>query len=241
MTDCCQFDESDRNFLERRWAAFGIIYWFEHGPTGHTLVVSDDSISAAPIDGDPKIPFQRHAGAVEEDGIGEWSPTRQIVTGSVALASFDFKSPQPAVTSLPTVNQQGDVLNIESYEYTGALGFKGEAGRSLAQLRMEEVEAAGKRFDGSGNCRSAMPGRWFRLTGHFDAGTADTDAQSSEFLITEVRHSASNNYQVRTSPSHAWGKANIKNCPGIVAAARADGQSLVNTMLARPKGSGKYP
>lgn len=76
MTDCCQFDETDSNFLERRWAAAGIFYWFEHSATGHTLVLSDDSCAAPPIDGAPEIPFQRHGGAVEEDGIGEWSPGR---------------------------------------------------------------------------------------------------------------------------------------------------------------------
>ncbi|NHZ83964.1 type VI secretion system tip protein VgrG [Massilia sp. CCM 8695] len=197
FTDCCQFDESDRNFLERRWVAAGIFYWFEHTASGHKLVLSDDSTATAPIDGNPEVPFQRHGGSALEDGLGEWSPARQIVTSSVALASFDFKSPFPAITSLPTVNQQGDVPNIESYEYTGALGFKSGAGRSLAQLRMEEVEAAGKQFDGSGNCRSLMPGRWFRLTGHFDTSNSGGDEQVREFLIIEVTHSASNNYHVK--------------------------------------------
>ena len=196
ITDCCQFDESDRNFLERRWVAAGIVYWFEHTATGHKLVLSDDSTCAEPIDGEPEVPFQRHGGSVIEDGIAEWSPVRHIVHGTVALASYDFKAPRPATTSLPTVNQQGDVLNIESYEYTGAFGFGGGA-RALAELRMEEVEAAGKQFSGNGNCRYLMPGRWFRLTGHFDASDISDDAQAREFLVTEVRHSASNNYHVK--------------------------------------------
>ncbi|WP_229427134.1 type VI secretion system Vgr family protein [Massilia atriviolacea] len=200
LTDCCQFDESDRNFLERRWVANGIIYWFEHTASGHSLILSDDSTGAFPIDGGPVVPFQRHGGSVEEDGIGEWSPGRSLVVGSVALAAYDFKSPSPVLSSLPSLNQQGDVLNIESYEYTGALGFKGGAGgRTLAQLRVEEVEASGKQFDGAGNCRYAMPGRWFRLTGHFDCGDGPADAQANEFLITEVCHRASNNYHVRTT------------------------------------------
>jgi type VI secretion system secreted protein VgrG len=202
MTDCCQFDESDQNFLERRWAGAGIIYWFEHSESGHKLVLSDDSTAAAPIDGDPEIPFQRHGGILAEDGFAQWSPGRSIVGGSVALASFDFKSPAPSMMALPTVNQQGDVPNIESYEYTGARGFKG-GGRSLALLRMEEVEAAGKQFDGGGNNRFAMPGRWFRLSGHFDTNIGRDDVQAREFLITSVRHVASNNYHVKgTAPSH---------------------------------------
>ena len=200
MTDACQFDESDSNYLERRWVNAGIVYWFEHTESGHKLILSDDSTAADPIDGNPEIPFQRHGGMAEEDGIGEWSPGRQIMQGTVALASYDFKAPRPAQTSLPTVQQQGDVPNIESYEYTGAFGFKnGSDGRSLAQLRMEAMEAAGKSFDGVSNSRFAMPGRWFRLTGHFDADPRGGDEQSREFLITEVWHTATNNYHVNTT------------------------------------------
>ncbi|NIA00584.1 type VI secretion system Vgr family protein [Massilia sp. CCM 8734] len=202
LTDCCQFDESDRNFLERRWVGNGIVYWFEHSENGHKLVLSDDTTSVEPIDGDPSIRFQRHGGEAEEDGLGEWSPSRQIMQGAVALASFDFKSPTPVHTSLPTVSQQGNVPSIESYEYTGAYGFTG-GGRSLAQLRMEEFEAAGKQFEGSGNNRNVLPGRWFRLTDHFDASASGDEAQAREFLILEVVHSASNNYHVKaTAESH---------------------------------------
>ncbi|NHZ83394.1 type VI secretion system tip protein VgrG [Massilia sp. CCM 8695] len=202
LTDCCQFDESDRNFLERRWVGNGIVYWFEHSENGHKLVLSDDTTSVEPIDGDPSIRFQRHGGEAEEDGLGEWSPSRQIMQGAVALASFDFKSPTPVHTSLPTVSQQGNVPSIESYEYTGAYGFTG-GGRSLAQLRMEEFEAAGKQFEGSGNNRSVLPGRWFRLADHFDASATGNDAQAREFLILEVVHNASNNYHVKnTAESH---------------------------------------
>ncbi|NHZ37793.1 type VI secretion system Vgr family protein [Massilia rubra] len=202
LTDCCQFDESDRNFLERRWVGNGIVYWFEHSENGHKLVLSDDTTSVEPIDGGPSIRFQRHGGAAEEDGLGEWSPSRQIMQGAVALAAFDFKSPKPVHTSLPTVNQQGDVPAIESYEYTGAYGFTG-GGRSLAQLRMEEFEAAGKQFEGSGNNRNVLPGRWFRLTDHFDVSASGGDTQAREFLILEVVHRASNNYHVKdTTESH---------------------------------------
>ncbi|UOD31887.1 type VI secretion system tip protein VgrG [Massilia violaceinigra] len=204
MTDACQFGETDSNYLERRWATAGILYWFEHTEHGHKLVLSDDSTSAPAIDGDPDVPFQRHGGSQHEDGIGEWSPGRQITQGSLALASYDFKTGRPATTSLPTVQQQGEVLPVESYEYTGAYGFKDSANaREVAQRQIEALEAGGKQFDGSGNSRHAMPGRWFRLSGHFDTATGCDDAQAREFLITEVHHSASNNYHCKgATPSH---------------------------------------
>ncbi|MEW6760544.1 MAG: type VI secretion system tip protein TssI/VgrG [Pseudomonadota bacterium] len=191
MKDACQFDETDLNYLARRWSAAGLFYWFEHSASGHRLVVSDDSTVAAPIDGDPDVPYQRHAGATEEDGFGEWSPVRELVHGSVSLSSYDFKSGRPVVTSTSTLNQQGEVPNIESYEYLGAFGFKDLAGAdALAKLRMEEIEARGKRFEGAGNNRHLMPGRWFRLTDHFDG------EDDNEFLVVECRHRATNNYQV---------------------------------------------
>ena len=200
MTDACQFDESDANYLARRWAAAGLLYWFEHSASGHKLVVSDDSTAAQPIDGDPEVPYQRHGGALEEDGIGDWSPTRHLVHGSVALTSYDFKSGKPTVTTLPTLNQQGAVRSIESYEYTGAFGFKNSgAGRALAELRMQETEARGKQFEGGGNNRQLMPGRWFRLTGHFDDSD---DGQANEFLVVDVQHRATNNYQSGEDAPH---------------------------------------
>jgi len=204
MTDACQFDESDSNYLQRRWNAAGLVYWFEHHAGGHQLVISDDTMKASPIDGDEAVPFQRHGGAVEEEGIGEWSPVRHLMQASVAVASYDFKSGKPIVSSMPTVNKQGSVPLIESYEYTGALGFSdGASGEALARLRMEELEAAGKQFHGAGNNRHLAPGRWFRLTGHFDAGTGEDGGSANEFLVIEARHRASNNYQVKNEePSH---------------------------------------
>jgi len=204
MNDACQFDETDFNYLQRRWNAAGLVYWFEHSASGHQLVITDDTMKASPIDGDEEVPFQRHGGAVEEEGIGDWSPVRHLMQGSVAVASYDFKSGKPIVSSMPTVNKQGNVPLIESYEYTGALGFSdGASGEALARLRMEELEAAGKQFHGAGNNRRLAPGRWFRLTGHFDVAPGGDGGAANEFLVVEARHQASNNYQVKNEqPSH---------------------------------------
>ena len=205
MTEACQFNESDHNYLSRRWEAAGWHYAYEHTVKGHKLILSDDSTFAESIDG-VEIAFQRYTGSQEENGLHEWSGVRHIVPASVALTSFDFKSPRPENVELPTQNQQGMVLRKEFYEFTGAYGFQNrQDGDRLARLRMEEIEHSGKVFEGEGNNRNVVPGRWFRLTGHSDGGSRE----ESEFLIIEVRHSASNNYHVNDA-SHPHYENRIK-------------------------------
>lgn len=193
MTYACQYAESDYNYLHRRWEAQGWYYWYEHGPDGHTLVLSDDSTTAPPIDGARvDIPFHRAAGSGESDGLVSWSAVRRLVPASVALSGFDFKKPRPAFVDVPTLNEQGDVLHIESYDYAGAYGFVDrQDGGAQARMRMEEIEADSKWFAGDGNDRTVQPGRKFVLTKPYDA----FEENDLDFLILEAHHEASNNYQ----------------------------------------------
>jgi type VI secretion system secreted protein VgrG len=193
MTDAAQFDESDHNYLHRRWEALGWHYWYEHSKAGHQLILASDSTSAKAIDGpSPAIPWQAAAGSREDDAHATWAPVRRIMPGQYAATGFDFKKPRPASADVPTLNQQGDVLDLEVYEYAGAYAFKDSAeGDALVRRRMEEIEARGKHFEASGNDRYVMPGRYFSFTDHFEFKGDPVDA---EFLITECRHSARNNY-----------------------------------------------
>ena len=200
MTDAFQFGESDHNYLSRRWEAAGFLYLYEHNAAGHKLVLTNSSGDAKPIDGDGNIPFQRHGGSTEENGIGDWSPTRRLAAARVAVSGFDFKNPVYSsrnISTAPTRNEQGTVPEIETYEYAGAYGFKNSRlGGQLAGLRMEELEAGAKHFEGAGNNRNVMPGRSFYLTGHFhDNSSGDgPGAEQNEFLIPDLYHNAANNY-----------------------------------------------
>lgn len=190
FTMSTQWDETDHNYLCRRWEAAGYSYWYEHGGDGHTLRVCDDTRAAAPIDGpSPTIRFHGAGGAIEEDAIGDWSPLRQWASGQAAVSGFDFKDPRPIHADTVTIDQQGDTPRLEVHSYEGHYGFKHQSGASrLSQLRMEEIEARGTLVEAQGNNRRVAPGRWFRLLNHFSTSAA------SEFLILEVHHEASNNY-----------------------------------------------
>jgi type VI secretion system secreted protein VgrG len=197
MTDACQFDETDFNYLSRRWEAAGWYYWYEHDATGHKLIVSSDSTQAPAIDGDTQVRFHGEGGTLEEDAIDQWSPVRQTMPSSVALNGFNFKDPRPSSITLPTLNQQGNVPEIESYEYAGAYGFKNiKDGDAQCRIRMEEIEAIAKHIEAEGNNRFLMPGRWFKLVDHFNHNiySRSSDAGKDDFLILSVRHIATNNY-----------------------------------------------
>ncbi|BEV16754.1 type VI secretion system tip protein VgrG [Herbaspirillum sp. DW155] len=199
-TEMFQFDESDSNLLHRRWEDAGWHYHYEHQADGHQLRLSDDSTYAQAIDGPGQVPFQQHGGAIEEDGMAQWSMVRQFQPASTRLSSYDFKTTRPQQVDIPTLNQQGAVLPVEHYEYAGAYGFSHlDDGDRQSRLRMEEFEASAQLFEGVGNCRFLQPGRTFHLTGHFSDQPrpgADSAArhQQQEFLIISVEHSATNNY-----------------------------------------------
>lgn len=213
MTDACQFDESNCNYLSRRWEAAGWLYWYEHSADGHRLILSDDSTAAASIDCGPDIAFQSHGGAGEEDGISQWSALGEMQPTHVTAARFDFKRPLQDgfnISTSHTISEQGEVLGLEMYEYVGALGFRNaKDGDRLTRLRMEEFEVAAKQVRGAGNNRCTQPGRRFRLTGHF-RDLNDVTMANSSFLVVDVRHVATNNY---LSPGEELAKyANTFHC-----------------------------
>ena len=197
ITDACQFNETDFNYLSRRWESAGWYYWYEHNAKGHKLVISSDSTYAPPIDGDSEVRFHGKGGSVEEDSIGQWSPVRQAVPSSVTLSGFDFKDPLPICVGVPTLNKQDNFPQIEYFEYTGAYGFRNfKDGDAQSRIRMEEFEAVAKFVEAQGNDRFLMPGRWFRLINHFNhnISSGKRDTSKDEFLILSVRHTATNNY-----------------------------------------------
>jgi len=190
FTMSTQWDETDHNYLCRRWEAAGYSYWYEHTDEGHMLKVCDDTRTAAPIEGpSPGIRFHGAGGSAEENAINHWSPLRQWASAQAAVSGFDFKNPYPVHANTVTINEQGAIPRLEVHSYEGHYGFKHQPGANqLARLHMEEIEARGKLFEARGNNRLAAAGRCFRLLEHF------SESEASEFLIVEVHHEASNNY-----------------------------------------------
>ncbi len=213
LTVANQYNETDYNHLHRRWETLGLHYWYEHRFDGHKLMISDDSFLAEPIDEEAHwISFHDKGGSREDDGIREWTAIRRLGSGQTTLASFDYKNPRAQRVEAPSMNRQGDVYPYEIYEDLGAYGFRLHAdGAELAGRRMDEADKDTQYFEAAGNERCVLPGRTFKLGGHFSAEPRSrrydaeprSNIENRFYLILSADHEVSNNYQAGTgSPSH---------------------------------------
>ena len=209
LTVANQYNETDYNHLHGRWEARGLHYWYEHRFDGHTLMLSDKSLLAEPIDAtghddDDVIPFRDKSGALEDDGIRAWTAVRRLGSGTTTLVSADYKNPGAQRASAESSNQQGDVFPYEVYEDVGAYGFRLRGdGEQRAAQRMAEQDKDTQNFEAEGNDRRVLPGRTFKLGGHFSAEPRSRDydpeprrsIDDRDYLIVSARHEAANNYQ----------------------------------------------
>ncbi|MGK5045226.1 type VI secretion system Vgr family protein [Janthinobacterium sp. GB4P2] len=100
LTCANQHNETDYNHLHRRWEDQGIHYWYEHRADGHTLCLGDNTWLTDSIDPSDRhasdadeMVFRSGAGSLEGDGIRDWQAIRKIASGSLTLASFNYKHP----------------------------------------------------------------------------------------------------------------------------------------------------
>lgn len=204
FTDACQFAETDYNHLHRRWEALGWHYWYEHRADGHKLVLSDDSTAAQPIAGSsPVIEFYADKEHIRSDGLNSWASVRQPIPNRFAVTGYDFKLPRTHDVRQRSAYEQGDLPDLEVYEYMGAYGFKNVGdGEAMVRRRMEEAEALGKHFNARGNSRFVELRRWFRLGADVDKSLGASDSDR-EFLVVALTHTASNNYLLGTTGAEA--------------------------------------
>ncbi|WP_137009490.1 type VI secretion system Vgr family protein [Aquitalea aquatilis] len=196
---CLQYRESDFDFIVRLLHEEGYAWRFEHVDGEHPqvkLVVFDDAYSLPPAASE-RVRFHRSDATEEEDGLTDWSAARQVVSGNVALASFDY---QPTATqqsfdqSRIQQGRSGDALQSTLQDYDPqSLYYASDAEQlsQYAQLRQQAHDVQAKQFSGAGSVRSLQAGQWFRLDEH-PAHEGDSSEQR-EFVVTGQTFRANNN------------------------------------------------
>ncbi|AXE35455.1 type VI secretion system Vgr family protein [Chromobacterium phragmitis] len=196
---CLQYREDDFSFIVRLLHEEGYAWRFEHldGDSPQVkLAVFDDVYSLPPAEVE-RVRFHRSDATEEEDGLTDWSASRRIVPGNVALATFDY---QPVSTqhtgdsSQIDQGQGGQALQSSLQDYDPqSLYYAGDAEQlsHYARLRQQAHDRQAKQFEGAGSIRGLTAGQWFRLDDH-PAHDGDSHEQR-EFVVTGQRLQARNN------------------------------------------------
>ncbi len=176
---CAQFQESDFEFISRLLEQEGIFYFFEHSRTRHSLILADDRSSYLSYQDNASVIYTPEANEAEgQNGIEEFLVTQDMYSGKVTLRDYDFQAPKKNLTYQA---QAGANQNYEIYHYPGR--YQDGYGRTLAQLRLQEMTTFKEMAVGRGSYHRFTPGKWFRLTRH------EQRKFNRQFLLTDITHS----------------------------------------------------
>lgn len=158
-----QWNETDLDYLTRRFEEDGLFYWFSHEEGSHRLHVADGANSwAGPspsAQGEGRVRLAQ--GSTDRNHINDWMKHYAYVPGQRAGADWNFETPQmvPSTTT-PSLVQMPGAMKSELYEYPARISSVAEAERAQ-KLRMQASEADHNRVVGRSSSRILEAGRRF--------------------------------------------------------------------------------
>jgi Rhs element Vgr protein len=170
---CCQYRESDLDFVRRLLGEEGLSWRFEQREGGAELVIFADSTQACAVPEDASSASEggiRYHGvsAVEaRDTVQALQAERRLHASLVTVLSSDYKARQSVAASAPSHLRYGRSLpELEAFELPGQYAY---ANRSQAErdadLRMQAREARGQMWRGRSTVRTLCAGTSLTITG----------------------------------------------------------------------------
>lgn len=166
--------ETDWNFVHRSLEEVGVFPRFDFAKDGksHKVVMMDD-LYFGPSLPNSEMKFS-HAGTDEDfDGLTQLSEQQDAQSATLTLGTADYKRPDlDKQASMPAADLDELPGQGEEYLYTGSQTWaESDAGQQQARIRTEEWASRAKRYFAIGSPRYALPGYWFKVSGHplFDA------------------------------------------------------------------------
>ena len=182
---CVQYMESHCDFVSRLLEYEGIFYYFEHEKGKHTLVLADHANAGKDLDHDYDVTLLSNLAQPElTDKITAWQHEYRFTAGKFDHTDYDFLKPSTSLSSkVNSILKTPKIKSYERYEYNGFHKDAGD-GKAVADVRMEQIEAAYDAVVGGSSCREFSPGGRFELSKHHTASEEGT-----KWLLTSVRHS----------------------------------------------------
>lgn len=158
-----QFNETDLDYLLRRFEEDGLFYWFSHEDGSHKLHVADTAngwLGPSPsAQGEGKVRLAQ--GSSDRNHINDWARRFSYVSGQRAGADWNFETPGMVPGNMtPSLVQMPDATKRELYEYPARIKTVEEAERAQ-KLRAQSIEADHDRVFGGSTSRILEAGRRF--------------------------------------------------------------------------------
>ena len=208
---CVQYQETDFAFISRLMEHEGIYYYFKHDKDQHTLVMTDDIASHAPVPGYESIPYYGpdRVSTPQEEYVSMWEISAQVTPDGYATVDYDFTKPGAsldAVSKRPGGSEPG---NLEMFEWQG--GFQeAQHGEQYARLRLEELQSIQEQDLGLSNARGLAAGHLFSLRNH------PRKAENREYLVVSVNYRMSVGGYSSSSGSEEFYEASFSALPSSV-------------------------
>jgi Rhs element Vgr protein len=156
---CCQYRESDLDFVTRLLAEEGLGWRHEQDADGTQAGAMAEE--AAPVR------FHGARSVESSDAVQSLVARRRLHASLTTVLSTDYKGKQAVAASSPTRSQQGRALPlIESFDVPGQYAYANrEQARRYADLQMEVQEARAAQWRGRSTQRSLRAGTRMTITG----------------------------------------------------------------------------
>ena len=168
---CCQYRESDYDFVLRLLSEEGLAWRFEETEDGLCLVLFADSsqLSAVPEDASSEagggIRFHGVRAGEQQDTIQALQARRSLSATLTSLLSYDYKAKKSVSASAPAMQQYAKLPALESFDVPGQYAYAdGGLAQRYAELQMQAREARSQLWRGRSTVRTLAAGRRVNVT-----------------------------------------------------------------------------
>ncbi|WP_429924924.1 type VI secretion system tip protein TssI/VgrG [Agrobacterium vitis] len=180
-----QWNETDLDYLLRRFEQEGLFFWFEHETGVHRLKVSDSKVAwgspSASAEGEQNVRLAQ--GSSDRNHINEWMRQFSYIPGQRAGADWNFETPSTVPLNVtPSLIQMPGAKQRELYEYPARISDVKEA-EQAETFRTQATEADHERVTGQSNVRFLEAGR--RFTPYEEP---HPEHKYEEHVITRITH-----------------------------------------------------
>jgi len=169
---CCQYRETDLDFVRRLLSEEGLGWRVEQDAAGHGLVLFADSTQPSGVSEDVSsasgagIRFHG-AGSVEQsDSVQALVSEQRLHASLVTLLSPNYESKRSVSCNSPSFVRNEQLPELEIYDIPGQYAYaNGDQARRYADLHMQGIEARGQQWQGRSTVRTLRAGTRLKVSG----------------------------------------------------------------------------